>query len=208
MEYRPFGRTGLDVSAIGFGCWEIGGGYGEIEEAEFEPAVHARSTRHQLLRHRRGLRHGHFGARARPGARRAGATSRPSSPSSAWATRTSRTAATAAARAIMASIDKSLRNLGTDHVDVYLVHWPDLNTPFEETMSALDDVVRQGKVRFVGVSNFRLDADRGVHEAAADRRRAVRLEHVRPPDAARDLPVVRSATASASWRTARSPTGC
>src|SRR4029077_20176648 len=44
----------------------------------------------------------------------------------------------------------------TDHVDVYLVHWPDRNTPLEQTMGALDDVVRQGKVRFVGVSNFRL----------------------------------------------------
>ena len=36
MENRPFGRTGLRVSAIGFGCWEIGGGYGRIEETEFE----------------------------------------------------------------------------------------------------------------------------------------------------------------------------
>ena len=39
METRPFGRTGLQVSAIGFGCWEIGGGYGDIEEAEFDRAV-------------------------------------------------------------------------------------------------------------------------------------------------------------------------
>ena len=51
---------------------------------------------------------------------------------------------------------QSLRNLATDHVDVYLVHWPDVNTPFEETMQTLDDVVRQGKARYVGVSNFRL----------------------------------------------------
>src|SRR5512147_158432 len=39
MEKRPFGRTGLQVSAIGFGCWEIGGGYGPIEETEFARAV-------------------------------------------------------------------------------------------------------------------------------------------------------------------------
>ena len=57
----------------------------------------------------------------------------------------------------IASIDKSLKNLGTDYVDVYLVHWPDRLTPFEETMSALDDIVREGKVRFVGLSNFKLE---------------------------------------------------
>ena len=56
---------------------------------------------------------------------------------------------------VIASIDKSLKNLGTDYVDVYLVHWPDRETPFEETMSALDDIVREGKVRFVGLSNFK-----------------------------------------------------
>ncbi len=39
MEYRPFGRTGLQVSAMGFGCWEIGGTYGQIEEAQFQQAV-------------------------------------------------------------------------------------------------------------------------------------------------------------------------
>jgi aryl-alcohol dehydrogenase-like predicted oxidoreductase len=56
---------------------------------------------------------------------------------------------------VIASIDKSLKNLGTDYVDVYLVHWPDRNTPFEETMQALDDVVRDGKIRYVGLSNFK-----------------------------------------------------
>ena len=39
MELRPFGRTGLDVSAIGYGCWEIGGGYGDIEAADFDRAI-------------------------------------------------------------------------------------------------------------------------------------------------------------------------
>src|SRR5260370_7700026 len=58
---------------------------------------------------------------------------------------------------VLASIDKSLKNLGTDWVDIYLVHWPDRLTPFEETMSALEDVVRDGKARFVGLSNFTRD---------------------------------------------------
>src|SRR5271169_1785768 len=39
MELRPFGQTGIQISAVGFGCWEIGGGYGSIEESEFIKAV-------------------------------------------------------------------------------------------------------------------------------------------------------------------------
>src|SRR6202008_4018602 len=57
---------------------------------------------------------------------------------------------------VLASIEKSLRRLRTDHVEIYLVHWPDPNTPLDETMAALDAIVRQGKARYVGVSNFRL----------------------------------------------------
>jgi myo-inositol catabolism protein IolS len=57
---------------------------------------------------------------------------------------------------VLASIDNSLRRLRTDHVDIYLVHWPDTDTPLDETMRALDDIVGQGKARYIGVSNFRL----------------------------------------------------
>jgi aryl-alcohol dehydrogenase-like predicted oxidoreductase len=55
---------------------------------------------------------------------------------------------------ILREIDDSLRRLKTDHVDVYLVHWPDPETPLEETMGALDEIQRAGKTRLVGVSNF------------------------------------------------------
>src|SRR5262249_19177402 len=54
------------------------------------------------------------------------------------------------------SIDASLRRLGTDHVDVYTVHWPDRATPFEETMVALDELVQAGKGRVVALANFTL----------------------------------------------------
>jgi aryl-alcohol dehydrogenase-like predicted oxidoreductase len=55
---------------------------------------------------------------------------------------------------IMREIDASLKRLRTDWVDVLLVHWPDANTPFDETMRGLEEVVTSGRARFVGVSNF------------------------------------------------------
>jgi aryl-alcohol dehydrogenase-like predicted oxidoreductase len=155
LEYRPFGRTGLSVSALGFGCWEIGGGYGEVEESEFVRAVdraldlgvncfdtaegYGMGASEQALGQALGSRRDEaiivtkFGMNYRemPDLR------------------------DSSRERVIASIDKSLKNLGTDWVDVYLVHWPDRKVPFEETMSALDDVVREGKVRFVGLSNFK-----------------------------------------------------
>jgi aryl-alcohol dehydrogenase-like predicted oxidoreductase len=55
---------------------------------------------------------------------------------------------------VLREVDASLGRLGTDWVDVLLVHWPDGGTPFEETMRALEEVVASGRARFVGVSNF------------------------------------------------------
>jgi len=55
---------------------------------------------------------------------------------------------------IMSSIDESLTRLGLDHVDLYQIHGVDPTTPIEETLDALDDVVRAGKVRYVGLSNL------------------------------------------------------
>ena len=56
-----------------------------------------------------------------------------------------------------AAIDRRLKALNTDYVDVYLVHWPDRTTPFDETMEALEEIVQQGKARYVGLSNFTRD---------------------------------------------------
>ena len=55
---------------------------------------------------------------------------------------------------IMASIDASLQRLGTDYIDLYQIHGFDELTPFEETLRALDDIVRMGKARYIGCSNL------------------------------------------------------
>lgn len=55
---------------------------------------------------------------------------------------------------ILDAIDASLRRLGTDHVDLYQLHQPDPETPIDESLRALDDVVRSGRARYVGCSNF------------------------------------------------------
>ncbi|MDD9744837.1 MULTISPECIES: aldo/keto reductase [Marinovum] len=56
--------------------------------------------------------------------------------------------------AIMREVEASLKRLGTDYIDLYQVHNFDITTPLEETLRALDDLVRQGKVRYIGLSNF------------------------------------------------------
>src|ERR1700761_2185770 len=55
---------------------------------------------------------------------------------------------------VLDAIDASLRRLGTDYIDLYQLHGYDPSTPIDETLSALDDLVRQGKVRYTGASNF------------------------------------------------------
>jgi aryl-alcohol dehydrogenase-like predicted oxidoreductase len=55
---------------------------------------------------------------------------------------------------IMHAVEDSLRRLQTDYIDLYQIHWDDKETPIDETLRALDDLVRQGKVRYIGASNI------------------------------------------------------
>ena len=76
---------------------------------------------------------------------------------------------------IMQAVEASLKRLATDWIDLYQLHRPDPATPIEETLRALDDLVRQGKVRFVGCSNMSAAAGhRGARNRAAHRRHRVR----------------------------------
>ncbi|HYW03518.1 MAG TPA: aldo/keto reductase [Gammaproteobacteria bacterium] len=66
---------------------------------------------------------------------------------------------------IMREIDDSLRRLRTDHIDLYQVHWPDPRVPVEETAGAMEELLREGKIGAIGVSNFspaQIDAFRAV----------------------------------------------
>jgi diketogulonate reductase-like aldo/keto reductase len=55
---------------------------------------------------------------------------------------------------LIAAAERSLRRLGTDHIDLYQLHWPNLTIPIEEPMKGMEKLVDEGKVRFIGVSNF------------------------------------------------------
>jgi len=158
MRYRPFGRTGLQVSVVGFGCWPMAGDrYGAIEDDEAVKAIHRALDRGvNCVDTAPAYGAGHSEevvARALENRRRdvilvtkCGVRVPP--PGQPGPLRD------ASRSNILQEIDASLRRLHTDWVDVLLVHWPDAGTPVEETMRALEEVVASGRARFVGVSNF------------------------------------------------------
>jgi len=156
MEYRQFGKTDLKVSAIGFGCWEIGGTYGRIDEAQFERAV-AEAIDSGITCFDTAEAYG-MGVSEEAVARALGSRRQDVAIVTKFGVGYEEmpTRRDSSRQRVMASIEKSLQRLRTDHVDAYLVHWPDPSTPLDETMQALDDIVRQGKARYIGVSNFRL----------------------------------------------------
>jgi len=151
MEFRHLGSSGLLVSALGLGTNNLGS---RLDESESRAVVHrALDSGVTFIDtadvYGRGQSETVLGAilgDRRPDvvlATKAGAAfgDRP------WERGASR-------RWLMTAIEGSLRRLRTDWVDLYQIHFPDPTTPIEETLRALDDMVRAGKVRYVGTSNF------------------------------------------------------
>ncbi len=66
---------------------------------------------------------------------------------------------------IIKECENSLKLLGTDYIDLYQIHWPDLTTPIQESMEAVAQLIKQGKVRYAGVSNYSVDQmkEAGIH---------------------------------------------
>ena len=157
MEYRKFGPTDITVSAIGFGCGPPqtsgAGGYGDQVAAAISRAIdqgitcfdtaatYGSGDAERMLGRALGPRRKDVVVVTKCGI---GYADRPQG-------RDSRR------QSILASVDQSLQRLQRDYLDVLLIHLPDLNTPFEEAMGALDSVVQQGKARAIGLSNFNLD---------------------------------------------------
>jgi len=80
---------------------------------------------------------------------------------------------------IAQAVEASLRRLQTDYIDLYQAHWDDRGTPLDETLRAFDDLVRQGKVRYIGASNYQAwRLTRALWES--DRRGYVRYESIQP----------------------------
>jgi len=160
MEYRRFGSTDLTVSAIGFGTWPIGGArYGGSDDNAARQAIEAalaagvtcfdtapsygNGHAEELLGQTLGKRRHEVVVVTKGGL--------------VW-DEGSHVLGQDGTRAHLARhLDASLRRLGTDYVDLYLIHWPDVVTPFAETMAALAEFVAAGKARYVGVSNFTAD---------------------------------------------------
>jgi aryl-alcohol dehydrogenase-like predicted oxidoreductase len=156
VDRREFGHTGVQVSPITLGSWPMSGDrYGAIDDTaavqtirrahdqgitSFDTAPgygagHAEQTLGAALQGRRA---------ASVVTTKCGIVPAPSGQPGRNSSRAS----------MLREIDASLSRLHTDHVDVYLVHWPDPNTPLAETMATMDEIQRAGKTRLVGVSNF------------------------------------------------------
>jgi len=161
MEYTKLGRTGLDVSRVCLGCMSYGGGnrgnhawsLGEEESRPFikralEAGINFFDTAN---RYSLGGSEEILGRAIKDFARRDEVViatkvygrMRPG-PNGAGLSR----------KAIMGEIDASLRRLGTDYVDLYQIHRWDYDTPIEETLEALHDIVKAGKARYIGASSM------------------------------------------------------
>ena len=172
MEFRNLGNSGLQVSVVGLGCNNFGrrcdqGATNAVVAKALDAGITLFDTA-DVYRSEDGESEDFLGKAL--GARRSEvivATKFRSpmgeGPYNVGASR----------RYIMKAVEASLTRLGTDYIDLYQIHFPDDQTPIEETLRALDDVVHQGKVRYIGHSNFNGWQTAQAHYVA-------RAEHLTP----------------------------
>jgi aryl-alcohol dehydrogenase-like predicted oxidoreductase len=179
MENIRLGRTELQVTPIAYGTWQFGGDWGRVDEEAAKEA-----TRHALALGVNFFDTAHaygFGASERILGRALAPELRERRDELVIGTKGGLRidperglVRDSSPRWLQRDAEESLHNLGVDHVDLYQVHWPDPEVPFAETASALRELVDEGKVRHVGVSNF---SDEQMEELS----RELPVETVQPP---------------------------
>jgi aryl-alcohol dehydrogenase-like predicted oxidoreductase len=156
MTYRRLGGSGLAVSVVGLGCNNFGRKLDleqtrAVVDAAFEAGITLFDTA-DIYGEPAGRSEEFLGAALRGRrddiilATKFGMDTRGANGPD-WGARGGR-------RYVARAVEASLRRLGTDYIDLYQLHRPDPQTPISETLSALDDLVRAGKVRYLGNSNF------------------------------------------------------
>src|SRR3982751_5960457 len=163
MEFRHLGRSGLMISEIAYGNWITHGS--QVEEdaalACVRAALDVGITTFDTADVYAGTRAEQVLGRALHGECREGLEILTKV---FWPTGPGRNDRGLSRKHIMESIDGSLRRLQTDYVDLYQAHRYDVETPLEETMTTFADLVRQGKVLYIGVSEWTADQ---INRAAA-----------------------------------------
>ncbi|WP_274652463.1 aldo/keto reductase [Paenibacillus humicola] len=163
MKTRKLGKNGPEISVIGFGTWAIGGGGWASAWGEQDDSLSIESVRVALdagvtffdTAAVYGLGHSEeVLGRALKGDRDKVVVATKCGLVWDEAGNVSRSGAY---DSILREAEASLRRLGTDYIDLYQMHWPDAEVPAEETMRAMDKLVQDGKIRYVGVSNYNVE---------------------------------------------------
>jgi aryl-alcohol dehydrogenase-like predicted oxidoreductase len=156
IRYTRLGKTELEVSTVALGTWAFGGDWGAFDGDEAKAVIHraldlgitffdtaqgygfgmSERVLAEALWER--VRRDEVVVATKGGLRMAGDT----------------LLRDTSARWLREGVESSLRALATDYIDLYQLHWPDPGTSFEETGGALEELVREGKIRHAGVSNF------------------------------------------------------
>ncbi|GAA1860030.1 aldo/keto reductase [Asanoa iriomotensis] len=161
MRMTELGRSGLRVSRIAFGTWQLGGDWGSFDDTAVVAAIRrAYDLGINLFDTAQGYG---YGTSEEVLGRALRSPLKSDRESVVLATKggidpdgeRTRDARPAYLRA---GVESSLRALDVDYIDLYQVHWPDPQTPAEQTATALQELVDAGKIRHVGVSNYDVDA--------------------------------------------------
>jgi aryl-alcohol dehydrogenase-like predicted oxidoreductase len=153
MKHRTLGKSGLLVSSVGLGCNNFGM---RLDEAGSRPVIHKALDLGITLFDTAAVYGGPHGSSEAIMGKILGERRKDIVLATKFGLPMDRAMRErdASRRSVIEAVESSLRRLQTDWIDLYQLHFPDPQTPMEETLSALDQLVRQGKVRYIGCSNL------------------------------------------------------